>query len=109
LVRRLISGGLYLIILSPLLILILERIPWRGKEFLAGGLFGDLLLGFLTRYLNHTGSFFVLLCLLALALLFTTRWTLSGTLIFSRGFFTQRPNGENKSNSVRSNQKKKKK
>jgi S-DNA-T family DNA segregation ATPase FtsK/SpoIIIE len=87
LVRRLISGSLYLIVLSPLLILIFDKIPWRGKDFLAGGLFGDLLLGFLVRYLNHTGSFVVLICLLALVLLFTTRWTLSGTAnLFSRLF-----------------------
>lgn len=87
LARRLIFGILYLIILSPLLILIFEKIPWHGKEFLAGGLLGDLLLGFLTGFLNHTGSFFVLICLLALVLLFTTRWTLSGTAnFFSRLF-----------------------
>jgi len=87
LVRRLVAGLLYLLILSPLLILIFEKIPWRGKEFLAGGLVGDLLAGFLVDYLNHTGSFFVLLCLLALILLFTTRWTLSGTVsLFSRLF-----------------------
>lgn len=87
LVRKLVAGLLYLLILSPLLILIFEKIPWRGKEFLAGGLVGDLLAGFLIDYLNHTGSFFVLLCLLALILLFTTRWTLSGTVsLFSRLF-----------------------
>ena len=87
LVRRLVTGILYLLVLSPLLILIFEYIPWRGKEFLAGGLVGDLLLGFLVTYLNHTGSFFVLLCLLALVLLFTTRWTLSGTASFFSRLF----------------------
>lgn len=87
LVRRLVTGALYLLVLSPLLILIFEYIPWQGKEFLAGGLVGDLLLGFLVTYLNHTGSFFVLLCLLALVLLFTTRWTLSGTASFFSRLF----------------------
>jgi len=55
---------------------------------------GDLLLGFLTGFLNHTGSFFVLICLLALVLLFTTRWTLSGTANFSPGFPFNGQDGE---------------
>ncbi|MDD8021280.1 MAG: DNA translocase FtsK [Acidobacteriota bacterium] len=90
LIKRLISGLLYFLILSPLLVLIFNKIPWHGKEFLAGGLFGDLLLGFLVRYLNQTGSFFVLICFLVLVLLFTTRWTLSGTVsFFSRLFHSK--------------------
>lgn len=85
--RRSLFGLFYLLILCPLLVLILEKIPWKGKEFLAGGLLGDLLLGLFVRYLNHTGSFIVLLCLLALLLIFTTRWTPSKTVHFISRLF----------------------
>jgi len=87
LISRFLFGLLYLLLLCPLLVLILERIPWDGKEFLAGGLMGDLLLSFFVRYLNHTGSFFVLISLLALLLLFTTHWTLSKTVHFISRLF----------------------
>jgi len=87
LAKRAIIGLIYFLILSPLLVLILDKIPWKGKEFLAGGILGDLLLGFFVRYLNHTGTFIFLLCLLAAVLLFTTKWTLSKTVhFFSRLF-----------------------
>jgi S-DNA-T family DNA segregation ATPase FtsK/SpoIIIE len=85
--RRLLVGFLYLLLLAPLLILFPEKIIWHGKEFPAGGLAGDLLLSFLSRYLNHTGSFIVLLCLLGVLLLFTTRWTLSKTVHYLAKIF----------------------
>ncbi|MGB9893018.1 MAG: DNA translocase FtsK, partial [Candidatus Saccharicenans sp.] len=87
LAKRLVVGALYFLVLAPLLILILERIPWRGKEFLAGGLLGELFLDFLVKYLNHTGSFIFLLCFLALILLFTTHWSLSKSLNFLSRLF----------------------
>ncbi|MBC7364228.1 MAG: DNA translocase FtsK 4TM domain-containing protein, partial [Candidatus Aminicenantes bacterium] len=78
--RRLLVGFLYLLLLAPLLILFPGNIIWHGKEFPAGGLAGDLLLSVLSRYLNHTGSFIALLCLLGVLLLLTTHWTLSKTV-----------------------------
>jgi S-DNA-T family DNA segregation ATPase FtsK/SpoIIIE len=84
---RFLAGLLYLLILCPLLMLITHRILWGGKEFLAGGLLGDLVVGLFVRYLNHTGSFIVLTALLALLLLFTTRWTLSKTVHFISRLF----------------------
>ncbi len=92
LARRLLTGLLYLLVLSPLLIIILERFPWRGKEFPAGGLLGELLKGFLVRYLNHLGSFIFLLCLLALLLLFTTHWSLARTVSFIARLFKNTTN-----------------
>jgi len=87
LIKRFLVGLFYFLVLSPLLILVLERIPWKGKDFPAGGLLGDLFLSFLVRYLNHTGSFIFLLCLLGLVLLFTTRWSLSKTVHFLSRLF----------------------
>lgn len=85
--KRSLNGLLYLLVLSPLLNLVLERAPWRGKEFPAGGLLGELIGNFFVRYLNHTGSFILLLCLLALLLIFTTHWSLARTVDFFARLF----------------------
>ncbi|MCR4395437.1 MAG: DNA translocase FtsK 4TM domain-containing protein [Candidatus Saccharicenans sp.] len=85
--RRSLAGLLYLLVLSPLLILVLERFPWMGKDFPAGGLLGELVNSFFVRYLNHTGTFIILLCLLALLLIFTTHWSLARTVSFFNRFF----------------------
>ncbi|MGC8746639.1 MAG: DNA translocase FtsK 4TM domain-containing protein, partial [Candidatus Saccharicenans sp.] len=85
--KRVVMAIVYFFILNPLFFLILDRIPWRGKEFLAGGIVGDLLLGFLVRYLSRTGSFIFLLGLLAAVLLFTTHWSLSKTVHFLSRLF----------------------
>lgn len=85
--KRSLSGLLYLLVLSPLLNLVLERVPWRGKDFPAGGLLGELVGNFFVRYLNHTGSFILLLCLLALLLIFTTHWSLARTVDFTNRLF----------------------
>jgi len=84
---RFLAGLLYILVLCPLLMLITRRIFWGGKEFLTGGLLGDLVVGPFVRYLNHTGSFIVLIALLALVLLFTTHWTLSKTVQFISRLF----------------------
>ncbi|MGQ9800084.1 MAG: DNA translocase FtsK [Candidatus Saccharicenans sp.] len=87
LLRRSLAGLLYLLVLAPLLILVLERFPWMGKDFPAGGLLGELVENFFVRYLNHTGTFIILLCLLALLLIFTTHWSLARTVSFFNRFF----------------------
>ena len=87
LLRRSLASLLYLLVLSPLLILVLERFPWMGKDFPAGGLLGELVNNFFVRYLNHTGTFIILLCLLALLLIFTTHWSLARTVNFFNRFF----------------------
>ncbi len=85
--RRGLSGLLYLLVLAPLLNLILKKAPWRGKDFLAGGLIGELVGNFFVRYLNHVGSFILFLCLLALLLIFTTHWSLARTAEFFTRLF----------------------
>lgn len=92
LLRRSLAAGLYLLVLSPLLILTLERVPWRGKNFLAGGLLGELINSFFVRYLNHTGSFILFLCLLALLLIFTTHWSPARTVSFFARLFQNTTN-----------------
>jgi len=56
--RRSLSGLLYLLVLSPLLNLVLERVPWRGKDFPSGGLLGELVSNFLSVILTTPALLF---------------------------------------------------
>ncbi len=84
---RLALGLLLVLILCPLAALMIDRVPWQGAEFPAGGLAGDLLSKALYGYLNTAGSLAFLVAALILFLLFTTRWSLAKTLRFSRRAF----------------------
>lgn len=87
LLKRLGTIALGLVILCPLLALVFESFPVRGSTVPAGGLLGDMLLNFLTRFLGTIGSFIFLLAALAAFLLFSTRWSLAKTLRFAKGAF----------------------
>lgn len=84
---RLGGFGLLLVILAPLASILLQRVPWRGAVFTAGGLLGDLVAELLHRYLNTVGSVAFLAAMLLLLLLFSTRWSLARTLHFVRRGF----------------------
>jgi DNA segregation ATPase FtsK/SpoIIIE, S-DNA-T family len=84
---RLGLGLLFILLLCPLAALLLQRVPWHGAEFPAGGIAGDLIADLLHGYLNTAGSLAVLLAALVLFLLFSTRWSLAKTLRFSRRAF----------------------
>ncbi len=86
LLKRLGTITLGLLIVCPLLAF-LEHFPYRGSDFPAGGILGQLLLSFLARFLSEIGSFFFLLAALAVFLLFSTRWSLAKTLHFAKGAF----------------------
>ncbi len=89
LLKRLGTITLGLLIVCPLLAF-LEHFPYRGSDFPAGGILGQLLLSFLSRFLSEIGSFFFLLAALAVFLLFSTRWSLAKTLHFAKGAFESR-------------------
>ena len=72
LLRKAGSFALLLAILCPLLILLLQDIPWRGTKVLAGGLFGDLLSSLLNGVLNPTGTLIFLLAAAAVYAAFAT-------------------------------------
>ena len=75
------------LILCPLLFLLLGSFPWGKAEIRAGGILGDLLSSALVGFLNATGSLILLLALLILFLLFSTRWSLARTARLSRKAF----------------------
>lgn len=86
LLKRLGTITIGLLIVCPLLAF-LDQFPFRGSDFQAGGLLGQLLLGFFSRFLSEIGSFFFLLAALAVFLLLSTRWSLAKTLHFAKGAF----------------------
>ncbi len=79
--------GLLLLILCPLLFLLLGSFPWGKADIRAGGILGDLLSSLFVGYLSSTGSLILLLALLILFLLFSTRWSLARTARLSRKAF----------------------
>jgi S-DNA-T family DNA segregation ATPase FtsK/SpoIIIE len=87
LLKRLGTIGAGLLIACPFLTLIFESFPLRGSVLPAGGIVGTLLNEFLVRYLSTLGSFIFLLAATAAFLLFSTRWSLAGTLRFAKGAF----------------------
>lgn len=77
------GGGLFLLTLFPALFsLLFHRFSWRSGDFLAGGLFGDLLSSFLVRYFNQAGSLIFLVALLLLFIIFSTEFSLTRFIIF---------------------------
>jgi S-DNA-T family DNA segregation ATPase FtsK/SpoIIIE len=84
---RLGGFALLLLILAPLASILLQRVPWRGAVFPAGGLLGDLIAELLHRYLNTVGSVAFLAAALLLFLLFSTRWSLARSVHFGRRAF----------------------
>jgi S-DNA-T family DNA segregation ATPase FtsK/SpoIIIE len=59
-VGRGIGAGVLLLGLPALLQVVVGTVVWRQVELPAGGLVGDLLADFLSRYLNRTGAFVLL-------------------------------------------------
>jgi len=70
-----------------LLFLLLGSFPWGKADIRAGGILGDLLSSLFVGYLSSTGSLILLLALLILFLLFSTRWSLARTARLSRKAF----------------------
>jgi S-DNA-T family DNA segregation ATPase FtsK/SpoIIIE len=87
LLKRLGTITLGLLIVCPLLTLVFESFNISGSSVPAGGIIGELLLDVLVRFLGTIGSFVFLLAALAAFLLFSTRWSLAGTLRFAKGAF----------------------
>jgi S-DNA-T family DNA segregation ATPase FtsK/SpoIIIE len=78
-----------LLILSALFSLFFQPVSWRSGDFPAGGLVGHLISSFFVRYLNHAGTFLLLLGFLVLTILFATHLSLKKLgASFSRLFQT---------------------
>jgi DNA segregation ATPase FtsK/SpoIIIE, S-DNA-T family len=78
---------LLIAILSPLLVLAVDRFRWGGGEFYAGGLFGKFAAEFLKHYLNTLGSWAVLSAALLFFVLLSTRWSPGQTAERLQGLF----------------------
>lgn len=64
-------------ILCALLYTLFQDVDWRGTRLASGGFIGDVLSSFFVRYFNHVGTIFILIGLLILFLIFTTRLSIS--------------------------------
>jgi len=73
------TGGVLILILivSALLSSMSASLKWKGADIHTGGFIGNLLSDSLIRYFNHTGTILVLVGLLLLFILFSTRLSLS--------------------------------
>jgi len=76
------------LILCALTFILFNSISWRGTKIPAGGFTGALLSSILTRFFNHTGSIIVLIGLLILFIIFSTRLSIGKILSFISRFFS---------------------
>ena len=72
---KLVGAGLLFSCTSSLLYLTLQS-PGRGPRFRAGGYLGEVLGGWLSEYLNTTGSVILILTLLFLAVILSTQFSI---------------------------------
>ena len=88
--RLALKAGFFLwliVLLAPFLALVIGRLRWRGADVSAGGLVGAALSRFLVRYLNQAGALLVLVVLLILLALFSTKLSLRQLLGMASNLF----------------------
>jgi S-DNA-T family DNA segregation ATPase FtsK/SpoIIIE len=83
------TGGILflLLILNSLFFMLFQRVSWRGAEILAGGQIGNLTSSFLMRYFSHFGTLFILIALLVLFFIFSTKISIRSIFSLFSGFF----------------------
>ncbi len=74
-------------LICPLLHILIPEVNWRGAEFAAGGVLGELIAPVLITYFNHAGSIFMLFGLLLLFVIFSTRISLRSVFDLLARFF----------------------
>ena len=83
-----IGGALFLVVVfGSLLHKIFNTLSWRGMEIQAGGLLGKLISSFLTQYFSHFGTYLVLIGLLILLFILSTKISIESILRFFSGVF----------------------
>ncbi len=82
-------GGLALLffLLCPFLHFLSPKVNWRGAEISTGGVLGELIAPLLSSYFNHTVSILLLVGLLLLFLMFSTRISVKGLFEMLMRFF----------------------
>jgi S-DNA-T family DNA segregation ATPase FtsK/SpoIIIE len=83
------TGGILLLLLifNSLFFMLFQSFSWRGAEILAGGLIGRLISIFLMRYFSHFGTLFILIALLVLFFIFSTKISIRSIFSLFSGFF----------------------
>ncbi|MFQ6038363.1 MAG: DNA translocase FtsK 4TM domain-containing protein, partial [Candidatus Aminicenantales bacterium] len=70
----------FVLLLCGLLHSLFDMVGWRGTEIPSGGLLGVVVSDALVRYFNHTGTLLILVGLLILLVMFSTRLSLGRIL-----------------------------
>lgn len=78
---------LFSLIMAAASSLFLETIKWSGDQIAAGGVAGQMISGFMTRYFNHLGSLLILLVLFLVVFIFSTHISLREIFDLIAGFF----------------------
>ncbi|MDH5466341.1 MAG: DNA translocase FtsK 4TM domain-containing protein [Candidatus Aminicenantes bacterium] len=82
------GGSLFLVLVfCSLLALLLRGVFWRGAEFQAGGLIGDLISSIMVRFFSRIGTLLILIVLLVLFFILATKISMSAILHFFSSFF----------------------
>ena len=83
------TGGVLFLVLvfGSLLHMIFSILSWRGMEIQAGGLLGKLISSFLVRYFSHFGTYLVLIVLLILFFILSTKISMESIIRFFSGVF----------------------
>ncbi len=83
------TGGILflLLILNSLFFILFQSFSWRGAEILAGGLIGKSISLFLMRYFSHFGTLFILIALLVLFFIFSTKISIRSIFSLFSGIF----------------------
>jgi len=87
------STVLFLFIFCAILSVLVQDVIWRDTPFQTGGLTGTFISDFLIKYFNHFGTFLILIGLLFMFLIFSTRLSIKriffGLLRFFRFVFKE--------------------
>ena len=76
-----------ILILSALLYSLVQELNWRGARVPSGGFVGNMLSSLFVQYFNHTGTVLILLSLLILFFILSTRFSISKLIHFLSKFF----------------------
>jgi S-DNA-T family DNA segregation ATPase FtsK/SpoIIIE len=79
--------GVLFILVCPLMEIFFPLTPWRGADIAGGGVLGTLIAPILVNTFNHIGSVLILLALLVLFLIFSTRISVKSILDLLARFF----------------------
>jgi S-DNA-T family DNA segregation ATPase FtsK/SpoIIIE len=87
LMSRIAAAAVLILILSALLYSLVQELNWRGARIASGGIIGNMISTFFVRYFNHVGTVLILICLLILFFVLSTRFSIGKLFDLISRFF----------------------